>query len=91
MHNEYIACLVYVVISVCVISVLLYLLTRCQNKDKFCVCHGMNNKICSNTQQLRDLYNSGKLTEYSALQKDTSKWSQVPPQFHTYYSTMKTC
>ena len=48
------------------------------SKDNFCTCQGMGNKVCPNTKLLKDLYNSGKLTEYSdfAKMQGTPKWRQ---------------
>lgn len=46
--------------------VMTVLFIHCQNKDKFCgACQGIGNKVCTNRELLHNLYNQGKLTEYT--------------------------
>ena len=61
--------MIYVVVSLVLIAVLVYLLVRCQNKSNFCTCSGMDTQMCADPQKLKQLYAEGKMTEYT-----------IPPQ-----------
>lgn len=91
--NSNTAVLIYVVVSIVVIGVILYLLIKCKNKDKFCTCQGMNSKRCPNPQNLQALYNSGKLTEFTNLAAaQDGKWREtMAQQFQPYKNTGPSC
>jgi hypothetical protein len=55
----------YVVVSFMIICMLLFKLISCMNTSNFCNCFGMENKVCPDRQNLRNLYREGKLTEYN--------------------------
>ena len=77
MEKNNVVMMLYILISLTVIVVLFCLLMK-KNRDKkdnFCLCQGMRHKVCPNRNLLRDLYASGKLTEFTDLTKGHEpKW-----------------
>ena len=73
--------LIYVIVSLCVIGVLLYLYLTCKGHEPFCNCFPVVNKVCPNTKVLTDLYNTGRLTESTDLAKmQRPGWKTVMPE-----------
>ena len=68
----------YVLISIIVIGVLIYLLATCK-KESFCSCRNMINRVCPDPQNQINLYNSGQLTENT----DLTKVAGGPPGWKT--------
>jgi hypothetical protein len=57
------------------------------NSESFCTCQGMSSKRCPDPEILQDLYNTGKLTEYSDLAGAQSpQWMDggMPGSFQPY-------
>jgi hypothetical protein len=93
MDNKNILTLSYIVISAIAIVFLIALLVKCK-KESFCACRHMTSKRCPNPHVLTDLYNSGKLTEFTdfaKIQQANPKWKQIMPddifneQMQDYY------
>ena len=93
--NKNILTLSYIVISIIVISVLIVMLLKCK-KESFCACRNMTSKRCPSPEVLTNLYNSGKLTEFTnfaKIQEANPKWKQIMPddifnhQMQNYYKT----
>ena len=71
----------YIVISSIVIAILIVLLLKCK-KESFCACRNMTSKRCPNPEVLTNLYNSGKLTEYTdfaKIQQANPYWKEIMP------------
>jgi len=78
--------LIYVIITtIIVVIVSVVYIKQIKNGDdseNFCSCRNMTKKICPSPQELVNLYNSNKLTEYTDLAKIQSldpTWKQVMP------------
>ena len=51
-------------------------------KENFCSCRNMTQKKCPSPENLTNLYNSGKLTEFTdfaKLQKINPRWKSIMP------------
>ena len=61
----------YIIISMAVIAILtyLYITKKCSDSEPFCSCRNMINKICPDPKVLTNLYNTGKLTEFTDFAK----------------------
>jgi hypothetical protein len=72
----------YHIISTIAIIVLVVLLVRCK-KENFCACRNMTSKKCPSPELLTNLYNSGKLTEYTDRDKFQKEypphWKNIMP------------
>ena len=80
-ENKNILALSYMVISTIAILILVGLLVKCK-KESFCACRHMTSKRCPNPHVLTDLYNSGKLTEFTdfaKIQQANPVWKQIMP------------
>lgn len=58
---------------IAVISLVICLIIKYKNKDKFCQCNGMEHKVCVDPQVLKQLYAENKLTEYNIPPKGYGK------------------
>ena len=66
---------IYIVLSITAIVILVYLyVNKC--REPFCACRHEGDKRCPDPKVLTDLYNSGKLTEYT----DFAKISRGAPE-----------
>jgi len=57
----------YQIVIVFLMIALLITVYKLMTKETFCNCQGMNNQVCPDKQLLKDLYNSGELTENTDL------------------------
>ena len=73
-----ISTIVYVIISLCVIAVLIYFLVDCRKKcESFCICRGMDSKVCPNMELLHKEYDDGKLTEFTNFGEQPRQWQEM--------------
>ena len=87
--------MLYFVLSMVVIIFLSCRMYNETNKEKFCACGGMGNRYCPNKEQLKQLYNSGELTEYTKLEKKgfpdaVTKWNEFR-QYDSKEQAEKSC
>jgi hypothetical protein len=80
------------VLLIVVVVVLAVLLVQCKNKDNFCgTCQGMSNKVCTNRPLLSHMYQAGKLTENSHLQR-SKEWPSITwDRFQSYGERKNPC
>ena len=73
---------IYVLLSLVVITILTYLYFK-KSSENFCNCLPIRDKRCPNLKVLSDLYNSGKLTEFTDFAKkegSPAPWKIAMPQ-----------
>jgi hypothetical protein len=70
---------IYVIISLVIIAVLIYLyVTAKKSNETFCTCRNMANKYCPDPKILSDLYYEGILTESTDLNKIKNFNAKLP-------------
>lgn len=82
---------VCITLTLVVIGVIIWLAVR-QNKDNFCgACQNIGLQVDTNRKLLHQMYNSGKLTENSELERG-DQWKRGPyvgSQFHQYPQSVR--
>jgi hypothetical protein len=71
----------YIVGSILVIIILIIMLNNCKHEN-FCACRNMTSKRCPNPEVLTNLYNDGKLTEFTnfaKIQENNPYWKTIMP------------
>jgi hypothetical protein len=87
-----IAVIIYVVVSLLLIGILLALLLKCKNKDKFCISEGIAGQRCGDPQNFQIDYING-WTEYADLTKEAPIWKEEMPEtrFQSYPDSPRRC
>jgi hypothetical protein len=66
---------VYIILSLVTIGVLAVMLHKCRKTENFCgTCQGIGVKQCPNKELMHQLYNEGKLTEFTTNENPTAPW-----------------
>lgn len=67
-----------IIVSIVCTSVLLYSLYMYKTKEKFCgTCQGIGVKVYKDKQLTSQLYNEGKLTEFTTVSESPSQWQET--------------